>query len=203
MHQAVKPRGAPGVVMGWLMAGLNAAQNRATVEALDPPAGGSVLEIGFGPGQALEMLATARPLGLIAGVDHSELMVETARRRLSGKRGNAALDLRVGDAAELPFEDERFDLVYAVNAFHLWPAKDDALAEIAGVLKPGGDVVLSIRDCRMEGRFEPPGKGAATAKAAAESLRGLGLQVRTREVVHSPKRATFLVRGRKCGRAEN
>ena len=200
MHQAMKPRGVPGVVMGWLMQRLNAAQNRATVEALDPPPGGAVLEVGFGPGHALEMLAATRPLGLVAGVDHSELMVETARRRLARARGDAALDLRCADAGELPFPDERFDVVYAVNSFHLWPDKESALAEMAGVLKPGGDLVLSIRDFRMEGRFEPPGKGAAAAKAAAEHLRGFGLQVRTREVVHSPKRATVLVRGRKVGR---
>jgi ubiquinone/menaquinone biosynthesis C-methylase UbiE len=188
--------------MGWLMKRLNAAQNRATVEAIDPPPGGAVLEVGFGPGHALEMLAQTRPLGLLAGVDHSELMVETARKRLSRTRGDAALDLRCGQACELPFPDERFDVVYAVNSFHLWPDKENALAEMAGVLKPGGDLVLSIRDFRMEGRFEPPGRGAATAKAAAEQLREFGLQVRTREVVHSRERATFLVRGRKCGRPE-
>ena len=201
MHQAMKPRGPAGVVRGWLLERGNAVQNRATVEALEPPPGGAVLEIGFGPGHALEMLATSRPLSLVAGIDHSELMVEAARRRLARSRGDAALDLRLGEAGELPFDDERFDLVYAVNSFHQWPAKEDALAEIAGVLRPGGDVVLSIRDIRIEGRFEPPGKGAATAKDAAETLRRLGLQVRSREVVHSPKRATFLVRGRKPGRA--
>lgn len=200
MHQAMKPRGPMGVVMGWLLERGNAAQNRATVEALEPPRGGAVLEVGFGPGHALEMLASTRPLGLLAGVDHSELMVETARRRLARRRGDAALDLRLGDAGELPFDDERFDLVYAVNSFHQWPAKEDALAEMAGVLRPGGDVVLSIRDFRVEGRFEPPGEGAATAREACDALRGLGLQVRSREVVHSPERATFLVRGRKPGR---
>jgi len=200
MHQAEKPRGALGAVMGWLMEGLNAVQNRATVDALDPPPGGAVLEIGFGPGHALKMLARSRPLGLVAGIDHSELMVARARRRLRADRGDAALDLRCGEAGALPFPDERFDAVFAVNSFHQWPDKQGALAEMAGVLKPGGDLMLSIRDFRTEGRFEPPGKGAETAKAAAEMLRELGLQVRTREVVHSPKRATFLVRGRKCGR---
>lgn len=201
MHQAVKPSGALGVVMGWLLERGDAVQNRATVEALEPPPGGAVLEVGFGPGHALEMLAASRPLGLLAGVDHSEVMVETARKRLARMRGDAALDLRCGDAGELPFPNDRFDIVYAVNAFHQWPAPEDALAEMAGVLKPGGDLVLSIRDFRMEGRFEPPGTGAAAAKAAAEHLREFGLQVRTREVVHSAGRATFLVRGRKCGRA--
>jgi ubiquinone/menaquinone biosynthesis C-methylase UbiE len=200
MHQAERPHGALGVVMGWLLERGNAAQNRATVEAQEPPPGAAVLEVGFGPGHALEMLARNRPLGLVAGIDHSALMVRRARRRLDGGRGDAALDLRHGDAGDLPFPDECFDLVFAVNSFHQWPDKDRALAEMAGVLKPGGDLVLSIRDFRTEGRFEAPGKGAATAKAAAEMLKALGLQVRMREIVHSPSRATFLVRGRKCGR---
>lgn len=202
MHQAVKPQGAFGVVMGWLLESGNALQNRATVDALDPPPGAAVLEIGFGPGHALEMLAKSRPLGLVAGVDHSELMVARAKRRLNGGRGDAALDLRLGDAGDLPFPDERFDVVFAVNAYHQWPDKERALAEMAGVLKPGGDLLLSIRDFRVGGRFEPPGKGAASAFDAAETLRGLGLQVRQREIVHSPRRATLLVRGRKCGRAD-
>jgi SAM-dependent methyltransferase len=202
MHQAVKPRGPLGVVMGWLLEGGNALQNRATVDALDPPPGAAVLEVGFGPGHALSMLAKTRPLGLVAGVDHSELMVATARRRLNGGRGDAALDLRVGDAGDLPFPDERFDVVFAVNSFHQWPDKEGALAEMTGVLKPGGDLLLSIRDFRAEGRFEPPGKGAQTARDATEMLKTLGLQVRLREIVHSPRRATLLVRGRKCGRAE-
>jgi len=199
MHQAVKPHGAMGVVMGWFLESGNAVQNRATVEALEPPPGAAVLEVGFGPGQALELLAQTRPLGLVAGVDHSDLMVASARRRLDGGRGDAALDLRCADAGDLPFADETFDLVFAVNSYHQWPDKEGALAEMVGVLKPAGDLVLSIRNFRTEGRFEPPGKGAETAQEAAEQMRALGLQVRVREIVHSPKRATFLVRGRKCG----
>jgi SAM-dependent methyltransferase len=203
MEQAVKPQGAFGVVMGWLLENGNAVQNRATIDALAPPHGAAVLEIGFGPGHALEMLAMSRPIGLVAGVDHSPLMVARARRRLNGRRGDAALDLRVGDAGDLPFPDENFDVVFAVNAFHLLPDRERALAEMAGVLKPGGDLLLSIRDFRMAGRFEPPGKGAETAKAACEMMKALGLQVRLREVVHSPRRATLLVRGRKCGLPED
>jgi ubiquinone/menaquinone biosynthesis C-methylase UbiE len=202
MHQAERLHGPLGVVVGWLLESGAAAQNRATVDALDPPPGAAVLEIGFGPGHALEMLARSHPLGLVAGVDRSELMLARARRRLRAGRGDAALDLRLADADDLPFPDERFDIVFAVNAFHQWPDKDRALAEMAGVLKPGGDLMLSIRDFRIAGRFESPGKGAETATAASEMLKGLGLQVRLREVIHSPSRATLLVRGRKCGRAE-
>ena len=196
-HQAVKPQGPLGVVMGWFLERGNAVQNRATVAALEPAPGAAVLEIGFGPGHALELLARKAPLGLIAGADHSALMVETARKRLAPRRGPAALDLRVAEADRLPFPDEAFDLVYAVNSYHQWPDKEAALAEIAGVLKPGGELVLSIRDFRVEGRFEPAGKGETTARAAAPLLESLGFAVETKGVVHSPKRATYLVRGRR------
>src|SRR5689334_21595465 len=126
--------------MGWFLERGNAIQNRATVEALDPAPGGAVLDIGYCPGHALEMLSRKAPLRLIAGADHSSLMVETARRRLEPRRGAAALDLRVAEAQALPFPDEAFDLVYAVNSYHQWPDPEAALAEIAGVLKPGGEV---------------------------------------------------------------
>src|SRR3954468_6447907 len=115
------PQGTLGGVIGWFLGRATAAQNRATVEALEPPPGAAVLEIGFGPGHALEMLAKKAPLALIAGADHSELMVETARRRLEPRRGPAALALRVAEAERLPFPDEAFDLVYAVNSYHQWP----------------------------------------------------------------------------------
>lgn len=196
-HQAVQPHGPLGVAMGWFLARGNAAQNRATVEALEPPPGGSVLEIGFGPGHALEMLSRKAPLGLIAGADHSALMVATARKRLEPRRGPAALDLRLAEADALPFADEAFDLVYAVNSYHQWPDKEAALAEIAGVLKPGGEVVLSIRDFRAEGRFEPAGRGEATVREAGPLMESLGFEVETSGVVHSPQRATYLVRGRR------
>jgi ubiquinone/menaquinone biosynthesis C-methylase UbiE len=196
-HQAMQPRGAMGVVMGWLIERLNADQNRATIAALQPPPGGAVLEIGFGPGHALEMLSRKAPLGLIAGADHSALMVESARKRLEPRRGPAALDLRLAEADALPFADEAFDLVYAVNSFHQWPDKEAALAEIAGVLKPGGEVVLSIRDFRTEGGFEPAGRGQSTAREAQPLMESLGFEVETTDVVHSPKRATYLVRGRR------
>ncbi len=197
MHQAEMPRGPMGVVMGWFLQRGNADQNRATVEAIGAPDGGAVLEVGFGPGHALELLAEKAPLSLLAGVDHSPLMVEWAWRRLTRKRRGAAVDLRLGRAEALPFPDEAFDVALAVNSYHQWPSREDGLAEMAGVLKPGGELVLSIRDFRVEGRFEPAGRGQATAREAVPAMQALGLEVSTQEIIHSPERATYLVRGRK------
>ena len=148
----------------------------------------------------------SRPLGLVAGIDHSALMVARAKRRLNGRRGDAALDLRLGEAGDLPFPDERFDAVYAVNSFHLWPDQARALAEAhvsrSAEARRRSAAVDSQLPRGWPFRGRPARKRQETARMATEMLKDLGLQVRQREIDHSPARATQLVRGRKCGRAE-
>lgn len=89
-----------------------------------------VLEVGPGPGEVSERIQ--RELGAqVVAIDVSERMVELARGR--------GVDARVGDVQELPFADDEFDLVVAAWVlFHL-PDLDRGLAEIARVLRPGGD----------------------------------------------------------------
>ncbi len=64
-------------------------------------------------------------------------MVELARARAVGA------DVRRGDVEHLPFDDAAFDAVLAVNAVQFADDLDDALAEIARVLVPGGVVGLA------------------------------------------------------------
>jgi hypothetical protein len=58
-------------------------------------------------------------------------------------------------------------------------------------------MVWRHRRTSIEGRFEPPGQGEATARAAEPLLESVGFEVETRGVLHSPRRATYLVRGNK------
>jgi SAM-dependent methyltransferase len=58
------------------------------------------------------------------------------RNRIGIKSGR--VDLRSGTAASIPFEDEQFDKVYAVNSFHEWGEAMPGLMEARRVLKPGG-----------------------------------------------------------------
>ncbi|WP_036971735.1 class I SAM-dependent methyltransferase, partial [Promicromonospora kroppenstedtii] len=71
------------------------------------------------------------------GVDPAARMVELARARAVGA------DVRRGDVEHLPFDDDAFDTVLAVNAVQFADDLDDALAEIARVLVPGGVVGLA------------------------------------------------------------
>lgn len=93
-----------------------------------------VLDVGCGSGE-LCALAAARGAE-VAGLDAAEGMIEIARRRVP------EADLRVGAMEELPWEDDRFDVVTAVNALQFAADFVDALAEAARVVRPGGSVAV-------------------------------------------------------------
>jgi demethylmenaquinone methyltransferase/2-methoxy-6-polyprenyl-1,4-benzoquinol methylase len=107
--------------------------------------GEKVLEVGFGTGN--EVLALAGLVGvggLVAGIDVSPGMLAVTRRKLEGKPAGAPLDLRVGDARQLPWPDSSFDAAYSSFTLELFPEEDIpvALAEVKRVLRPGGRVAV-------------------------------------------------------------
>lgn len=99
-----------------------------------------VLEVGGGQGELAERMQTE--LGArVTFLDQSERMVEVARAR-------GILDAHVGDAQELPFDDESFDTVVAAWMLYHVPEPDRALAEMARVLVPGGRLVAVTNSVR-------------------------------------------------------
>lgn len=91
-----------------------------------------VLEVGGGPGELAERIATELGCEVVM-LDVSDRMVELAVAR--------GVDARVGDVQSLPFGDGRFDCAVAAwMLFHV-PDIDAGLAELARVLRPGGRLV--------------------------------------------------------------
>lgn len=143
LPQAMRPSGRMGRIFGWLMSRLNRDSYRWTVEQLRTLQPKSVLEIGFGTGHMLALAAkTLRP-ERIAGVDPSELMVETAQKRLHKYRKKTALDIRRGDDTALP--DGPFDTIVALHSFQFWSDPDAALTRIRERLAAGGRFILVLR----------------------------------------------------------
>jgi len=100
-----------------------------------------VLEVGCGTGLIMRGLKdTAKR---IVGIDISPGMLEEARKR--------GFEVVEGNAEKLPFEDESFDLVYSYKVLAHVPGIENAVREMARVLRPGGYMVaefynaLSIR----------------------------------------------------------
>ncbi len=99
-----------------------------------PLRGNKVLEVGSGRGGgAAHLFRTYEPRSLI-GVDLSPRNVKLANRL----EVPDALSFKQGDAENLPFEDESFDVVINVESSHCYPDFKRFLEEVERVLKPGG-----------------------------------------------------------------
>lgn len=99
------------------------------------PAPERALDAGAGTGEGTLLIAREFPQARVRGVDISEEMISAAREKV-GLDPEGRVAFRVADAADLPYEDESFDLVTHLNM-------PPFVAEVARVLRPGGHVVVA------------------------------------------------------------
>lgn len=144
LHMFGRPKGALGRLGGRIMARLNRDVAVWVIGLLDLRPSDKVLEVGFGPGVAIELLAGLLPSGKVSGIDASPEMVEQASARNMAAIRSGRVELRLGLAEKLPFADGSFDKTLAINSMQVWPDISAALREIARVTKPGGKVALGF-----------------------------------------------------------
>lgn len=139
------PDGWVGSAVGHLMAYKNEAMNRFAVEQLRLTPDDQVLEIGFGHGRTIELMASQVARGLVAGIDHSMTMVTQAAKRNEAAIKAGRVELQQGNVSNIPYEYARFSKVIAVNNYQFWPNPELDLTEIQRVMQPGGRLVLGLR----------------------------------------------------------
>lgn len=94
-----------------------------------------VLDLGCGTGAGTLFLAREFPTTSIRGLDLSREMIARAQAKI-GLDPDARVSFRTGDAAQLPFGDDSFDLVTQVNMPVFF-------GQIARVLRPGGGLIIA------------------------------------------------------------
>jgi ubiquinone/menaquinone biosynthesis C-methylase UbiE len=142
MRMFGRPEGLLGRFGGVVMARMNRPGAAWGVGLLELRAGEKVLEVGFGPGVAIEILAGAAPKVRVAGIDPSAEMVRQAVRRNAAAIARHAVDLREGFADDLPFDGDTFDAALAINSLQVWPDAMAGLREVRRVIKADGRVAL-------------------------------------------------------------
>jgi SAM-dependent methyltransferase len=159
VRQFQRPHGFGGRAAGWVMAkrGSNRERNIWAVGLLDVQPHDRVLEIGFGPGIAIQEFARRATSGLVVGVDHSEVMVQQARKRNAAAVSAGRVDLRLGSAESLPAFDAPFDKILAVNSLMFWDDPVARLKELRDLLRSGGQIAIV---------YQPRGPGSTDELAA-------------------------------------
>jgi SAM-dependent methyltransferase len=162
---------------------------------LKPASGLRWIDVGCGNGAFTELLAERCATAEIQGVDPSEAQLAFARSRHSA----GIAHFRQGDAMALPFPDNSFDAATMALVIFFVPEPPTAIAEMARVVRPGGQVVSYAWDMENGGfPNEPilaemramglsPTRPPSPAASRTENLRtlwtGAGLdRIETREI---------------------
>jgi ubiquinone/menaquinone biosynthesis C-methylase UbiE len=115
-------------------------ERRDLVLQMTPSSARRVLDIGAGPGVFTRQLLERGAACCV--VDLSYEMIAAARRQLAGSAGRPFF--MVGDIDTLPFASGSFDTVLCVGVLQYLPSPGAALTELARVVAPGGQVILTF-----------------------------------------------------------
>ena len=105
--------------------------------------GETILDIGSGGGFDVIFAAIkAGAEGNVTGIDVTPGMLERSKKNLK-ETSIETVVLRQASAENLPFSDNKFDVVISNGVFNLIPEKAKALSEVYRVLKSGGRLMMA------------------------------------------------------------
>ncbi len=173
--QCARPEGFLGRVMLRFMNFGHAPLTNWGLSLVEIHDGWTMLDIGCGGGATLKRLLKRSKGAQVYGIDISEESVAKAR-----KVNASVLDRQVfvtqGSAEKLPYEDNKFDLVTAVETVYFWPDLPNCLKEVRRVVKPGGRFAIMVEVLENDSLWTDvvDGMTAYSPEQLKEMLEGAG-----------------------------
>lgn len=100
----------------------------------------AVLDVACGPGTLALMVA--REAARVHGIDFSQAMLDCFSSRIE-RDGHTNIEIRCGDAQQLPYENDSFDAAFSLFGLMFFPDRSKGFAEIYRTLKPGGTIAVT------------------------------------------------------------
>jgi SAM-dependent methyltransferase len=141
------------------------------IQALGIADDDTVLQIAFGDGKVLRRILPLVPQGRVAGVEQNAERVKAAVEAFAAEYRTFKAEFKEGVVSRLPFGDEYFTKVFALDAVAGWLSIPKGLAEIKRVLYPLGRVVLSLPP-----RMRVPGEAFVPVVEVKALLRDAGFE---------------------------
>ncbi len=154
LNQLANPEGFYGEIVASCLSTTFESVNRWAVDLMQVQPGEAVLEIGFGPGQAIQELARQTQSSRIVGIDSAPLMLQKASALNQAAIQSGQVKLMQADVAHLPDFNQKFDHILAVNSVMYWPQHklNRILKALKSQMAPGGRIYFVMH--RHYGRFE-------------------------------------------------
>lgn len=112
-----------------------------------------ILDVGCGGGRTIQIMAAMATEGMIYGVDYAEGSVAASSSINEQLIKQGRVEIRKASVSNLPFPDNQFDLVTAVETHYYWPDLIKDMKEILRVLKPGGSLLI-ITESYQHGKLD-------------------------------------------------
>jgi len=129
---------------------LNRLLNEASLSQIRVRTGEKILDVGCGLGQLTRALARAAgPAGRVVGIERDPEQMDEAQRQAKADGEDGVVDLRIGDAVDLPLDDDEWGTFDIVHARFLLEHVRDPLAVVGAMIRAarsGGRIVLEDDD---------------------------------------------------------
>lgn len=147
-----RPEGFGGKLMVSMMNLGHAALAEWGLQHLAVPEGTAVLDCGCGGGANIKKLLEKAAQGSVKGIDYSEVSVEKSRSLNASAISAGRCEIMQANVAQLPFEDNSFDLVTAFETVYFWPELPACFREVGRVLRPGGTFFI-CNECDEDNKW--------------------------------------------------
>ena len=143
INQAKKPSGIVGQVIAKIWTSYFKKLSLWTIKQTTIIDNSRVLEIGYGGGSTIKNLLALNKHLEIHGIDISKESYQVAKRINSDAIQNGDVHLRIGNVDALPYQNDYFDLVFAIQTHIFWKDLKESFQEIYRVMSNHSTLIIA------------------------------------------------------------
>jgi len=136
--QFKKPTGLFGMLTSNLMIKGNRSNYETLLRDLDIQQQDKILEIGYGPGIGINLIAERCNSCVVHGIDFSKLMYKRASKLNRKYLDDNKVTLLLGDFLDIQIDFKDYDKVFCLNLIYFWNELVPPFEKIRSLLKKGG-----------------------------------------------------------------
>lgn len=144
--QFKKPTTLFGIFASKIMVKNNQKNYDKLIKDLDIQPHDKLLEIGYGPGIGIQMVAKSCSTCTIHGIDFSRLMYKRASRYNKPFIDDAKVQLQYGDFLKIAVIDNNYEKVFCLNVIYFWDELKSPFEKVLSLLKKGGAFHIYMAD---------------------------------------------------------